>query len=59
MADVQVRDKLYINGAWVASTGSETVDVTNSTTEEVMGRNLVGAGDAAKVAASARGRRRP
>jgi len=38
MADVQVRDKLYINGAWVASTGSETVDVTNSTTEEVMGR---------------------
>jgi aldehyde dehydrogenase (NAD+) len=38
MADVQVRDKLYIDGAWVPSTGSETVDVTNSTTEEVMGR---------------------
>src|SRR5439155_4731672 len=38
MSDVQVRDKLYIDGAWVASTGPETIDVTNSTTEEVMGR---------------------
>jgi aldehyde dehydrogenase (NAD+) len=32
------RDKLYIDGAWVASTGSATIDVINSTTEEVMGR---------------------
>jgi aldehyde dehydrogenase (NAD+) len=32
------RDKIYINGAWVASKGSGTIDVTNSTTEEVMGR---------------------
>src|SRR5947209_11245381 len=38
MADVQVRDKLYIDGAWVPSTGSDTVDVINSATEEVMGR---------------------
>src|SRR3954467_7691204 len=38
MADIQVRDKLYIDGAWVPSTGSSTIDVINSATEEVMGR---------------------
>src|SRR5436305_7550597 len=38
MADIQVRDKLYIDGAWVPSTGSDTIDVINSATEEVMGR---------------------
>ena len=32
------RDKLYIDGAWVPSTGTKTIDVINSTTEEVMGR---------------------
>ena len=37
MGDVQVRDKIYIDGAWVPSTGSGTIDVINSTTEEVMG----------------------
>ena len=31
------RDKLFIDGAWVASTGTKTIDVINSTTEEVMG----------------------
>src|SRR5947208_11548031 len=35
---MDVRDKLYIGGAWVPSTGSETIDVVNATTEEVMGR---------------------
>lgn len=38
MADVQVRDKLYINGQWVPSKGTGAIDVINSTTEEVMGR---------------------
>jgi len=38
MADIQVRDKLYIDGAWVPSSGTATVDVINSATEEVMGR---------------------
>src|SRR5438270_6664672 len=38
MADIQVRDKLYIDGAWGPSTGSKTIDVINSATEEVMGR---------------------
>ena len=31
------RDKIYVNGAWVDSTGSGTIDVINSTTAEVMG----------------------
>jgi acyl-CoA reductase-like NAD-dependent aldehyde dehydrogenase len=34
---MEIRDKLYIDGAWVASTGSGTLEVVNSTTEEVMG----------------------
>jgi aldehyde dehydrogenase (NAD+) len=35
---VHDKDKIYIDGAWVPSTGSGTIDVVNSTTEEVMGR---------------------
>jgi acyl-CoA reductase-like NAD-dependent aldehyde dehydrogenase len=34
---MEVRDKLYIGGAWVSSTGSGTLEVVNSTTEEVIG----------------------
>jgi acyl-CoA reductase-like NAD-dependent aldehyde dehydrogenase len=37
-AEIQVRDKLYIGGEWVDPAGSETLDVVNSSTEEVMGR---------------------
>jgi aldehyde dehydrogenase (NAD+) len=37
-AQLQVRDKLFIGGEWVDPTGSETIDVINSSTEEVMGR---------------------
>ena len=33
---MDVRDKIYINGAWVASTGTGTLEVINSATEEVM-----------------------
>jgi acyl-CoA reductase-like NAD-dependent aldehyde dehydrogenase len=52
---VQVYDKLYIDGAWVPSTGSSTIDVTNSTTEEVMGRIPEGtAADVDKAVAAAR-----
>jgi aldehyde dehydrogenase (NAD+) len=32
-----VRDRLYIGGAWVPSTGSEWIDVIDSTTEEIIG----------------------
>jgi acyl-CoA reductase-like NAD-dependent aldehyde dehydrogenase len=37
-AELQVRDKLFIGGEWVDPSGSETIDVINSSTEEVMGR---------------------
>src|SRR5919112_4615784 len=45
MSDIQKRDKIYIDGAWVPSTGSGTIDVINSTTEEVMGRIPEGTAD--------------
>jgi len=48
-----VRDKLYINGAWVASTGTGTLEVTNSTTEEVMGSIPEGTADDVDKAAKA------
>ena len=35
---MQQREKLYINGAWVASTGTGSIEVINPTTEEVLGR---------------------
>ena len=34
---MEVRDKLYIGGAWVASTGTGTLDVSTRSTEEVIG----------------------
>ncbi len=33
----EVRDRLYIDGAWVAPSGPGTIDVIDSTTEEVVG----------------------
>jgi aldehyde dehydrogenase (NAD+) len=33
---MDVRDKIYINGSWVPSTGSGTLEVIDSTTEEVL-----------------------
>src|SRR5436190_18331135 len=37
-AEIQVKDKLYIDGKCVDPAGSETIDVVNASTEEVMGR---------------------
>jgi aldehyde dehydrogenase (NAD+)/betaine-aldehyde dehydrogenase len=34
---VTVHDKIYIDGAWVKPAGTGTIDVVNSTTEEVIG----------------------
>ena len=34
---MQVRDKLYIDGAWVPSAGPDTIDVVGAATEEVVG----------------------
>jgi acyl-CoA reductase-like NAD-dependent aldehyde dehydrogenase len=36
-AETQVRDRIFIEGEWVGSEGSETIEVINSTTEEAMG----------------------
>ncbi|MEX2105270.1 MAG: aldehyde dehydrogenase family protein [Solirubrobacterales bacterium] len=36
-AEVQVRDRVFIGGEWVQPSGSESIEVINSTTEEVMG----------------------
>jgi aldehyde dehydrogenase (NAD+) len=35
---MKVYDKLFINGDWVTPTGRGSIDVINSTTEQVMGR---------------------
>ncbi|HEY7543724.1 MAG TPA: aldehyde dehydrogenase family protein [Blastocatellia bacterium] len=35
---MKIYDKLYINGQWVAPSGQNLIEVTNSTTEEVMAR---------------------
>jgi len=35
--NIQVRDRIYIGGEWIPSTGSGVLEVINSTTEEVMG----------------------
>jgi acyl-CoA reductase-like NAD-dependent aldehyde dehydrogenase len=49
------RDKVYIDGAWVPSTGKGTIDVVNSTTEEVMGHIPAGtAEDVDKAVKAAR-----
>ena len=48
-------DKLYINGAWVASSGGKAIDVINATTKEVMGRIPEGTeADASAAIAAAR-----
>jgi betaine-aldehyde dehydrogenase len=40
---VKEHNKLYLNGEWVQPAGSRTLEVINSTTEEVMGRIPEGA----------------
>jgi aldehyde dehydrogenase (NAD+) len=46
-AELQVREKIFIGGEWVESTGPEAIEVINPTSEEVMGR--IPAGTAADV----------
>jgi aldehyde dehydrogenase (NAD+) len=38
LAEVATKDKLFINGEWIDSTGTGMIDVINPTTEEVIGR---------------------
>src|SRR3954453_195824 len=40
-----MRASLYIDGAWVPSSGSDTIDVENPATEEVIGRVPSGTAD--------------
>ena len=42
---MEVRDKLYIGGAWMASSGTGTIEVINSATEEVIGTVPAGTPD--------------
>jgi len=51
--NLKVCDKFYINGQWVAPSGSGTIDVINSTTEEVMGRVPEGTADDINAAVAA------
>ena len=55
--EIIIHDKIYINGEWVPSTGTGTIDVINPATEEVMGRIPDGTAEdvdrAAKAAAQA------
>ena len=46
-------DKLYIDGAWVASTGSASIDVIDSVTEDVMGSIPAGTADDVNTAVAA------
>src|SRR3954452_5334558 len=50
---VQARDKIYIDGSWVPSTGSGTIEVIDSTTEEVMATIPEGTADDVDKAAKA------
>jgi acyl-CoA reductase-like NAD-dependent aldehyde dehydrogenase len=42
---VQDRTQLYVDGAWVPSTGTATIDVVNPATEQVIGRIAEGTAD--------------
>src|SRR6059058_5302383 len=54
-ADLIVRDKLYVGGAWVDPTSDETIEVVNPATEEVVGRIPAGTPeDVDKAVAAAR-----
>ena len=53
--DTIVRDRLYIGGEWVEPAGSGTIEVVDSTTEEVIGRVPEGTPeDVARAVAAAR-----
>ncbi|MBV9486187.1 MAG: aldehyde dehydrogenase family protein [Frankiaceae bacterium] len=49
------RDQIYIDGQWVASTGTDTIDIENPATEEIIGRVPSGtAEDVDKAVAAAK-----
>ncbi|MGP1676254.1 MAG: aldehyde dehydrogenase family protein [Burkholderiales bacterium] len=50
---MQSRDKLYINGLWIAPKGGKSIDVINASTEEVMGSVPEGTPDDVNAAVAA------
>ena len=50
---MQIHDKLYIDGGWVPSTGSDTIDVHDSTNGEVIAQVPAGTADDVDAAATA------
>ncbi|HEU5033348.1 MAG TPA: aldehyde dehydrogenase family protein [Mycobacteriales bacterium] len=55
MSELIVRDSIYIDGAWVSPDGSDTIDVENPATEEIIGRIPSGtAGDVDRAVKAAR-----
>jgi len=50
---MQIRDKLYIDGQWRASTGSKTIDVISPSTETAIGRVPEGSAEDADIAVRA------
>jgi betaine-aldehyde dehydrogenase len=50
---MEIRDKLYIDGAWVPSTGKGTLEVFDSNTEEVIGKIPEGTAEDAEKAIEA------
>jgi len=54
-AELQVRDRIYIGGEWVAPSGSERIEVVNPATEETIGSiPACGPEDADRAVAAAR-----
>ncbi len=52
---MQVRDSIYVDGGWVASSGTETIEVVNPTTEQVIATVPSGTvDDVARAVAAAR-----
>jgi len=49
----KIHDKLYINGQWAKPTGTGTIDVINSTTEELMGQIPEGTAEDVNAAVAA------
>jgi acyl-CoA reductase-like NAD-dependent aldehyde dehydrogenase len=55
-AGLQVRDRIFIGGEWVAPAGNETIAVVNPTTEEPLGSTPAGGpADVDRAVAAARG----
>ena len=54
MTEPNHRDSIYIDGQWVASSGTELIEVENPATEQVIGRCRRVRGDVDRAVAAAR-----